>query len=69
MATSVPYPQAKRNRNCNCCGGRLVREQRRVGKPGDPDYAVAVCPTCDLTGQPTITWPEAKPPGMPDSPV
>ncbi len=41
-----------RSRNCMCCGGRLVREHRRVGTPDDPDYAVAVCPICDLTPAP-----------------
>lgn len=38
---------AKRNRDCDCCGQRRIREHRRVGKPGDPDYAIAVCPNCD----------------------
>lgn len=38
---------SNRTRNCTCCGVRRVREHRRVGKPDDPDYAVAVCPTCD----------------------
>jgi hypothetical protein len=34
-----------RSRQCRLCGGR--RDPRRVGKPGDPDYAVMVCPCCD----------------------
>lgn len=39
---------SNRTRNCGLCGGRRVREHRRVGTPNDPDYAVAVCPACDL---------------------
>lgn len=37
-----------RSKNCHCCGERRVRELRRIGTPHDPDYAVAVCPTCDV---------------------
>lgn len=43
-----------RSRNCHCCGGRHVREQRRVGTPVDPDYAVAVCPVCDVADGPSV---------------
>ncbi|NUQ98322.1 MAG: hypothetical protein HOY79_17820 [Streptomyces sp.] len=42
------WMSVKRSKNCTCCGGHLVREQRRVGIPDDPDYAVAVCPVCDV---------------------
>ena len=41
---------SNRTRNCTCCGQRKVREHVRVGKPDDPDYAVAVCPNCDTEG-------------------
>lgn len=39
--------EANRSKICNCCGGRVVREQRPWPKPDDPDYRGAVCPTCD----------------------
>jgi hypothetical protein len=41
-----------RSRSCTCCDQRHIREHRRVGIPDDPDYAVAVCPNCDLAGAP-----------------
>jgi hypothetical protein len=51
-----------RSRNCWLCGGRGVREQRASPKKDDPHYKVAVCPNCDLTPAPLITWPQAEPP-------
>lgn len=37
----------QRSRHCNCCDTPRVRDQVRIGTDDDPDYAVAVCPTCD----------------------
>ncbi len=42
---------SNRTRKCTCCGGRRVREHIRVGTQDDPDYAVAVCPICDESGE------------------
>lgn len=41
-----------RSKSCTCCGQRHIREHRRVGRPDDPDYAVAVCLNCDPTAAP-----------------
>jgi len=35
-----------RSYKCRLCGARRIA--KRVGKPGDPDYAVMVCANCDL---------------------
>lgn len=53
-----------RSRNCHLCGGRRIREQRSSPKPDDPDYKVAVCPTCDQAETPAgaSIWPYRKPP-------
>lgn len=47
MSEQVPYPRAQRSKNCRCCNTQGARVQKRVGTPSDPDYLVAVCPTCD----------------------
>lgn len=52
MAAVPDKLSLNRSRTCKCCDQRMIREHRRVGIPGDPDYAVAVCPVCDLTPAP-----------------
>lgn len=40
--------KVNRSRTCHCCEKRSKRIHIRVGKPGDGDYAVAICPDCDV---------------------
>jgi hypothetical protein len=40
-------PEVNRSRHCRLCDQR-VRIQLPAPKPDDPDYKVAVCPTCDI---------------------
>lgn len=55
---TMPQPQQprlNRSKNCRLCGTRGIRVQKSSPiRPGedpnghvDPDYVVAVCPTCD----------------------
>lgn len=38
-----------RSRTCFLCDRRLQRVLLPSPKPEDPDYTIAVCPTCDMT--------------------
>ena len=37
-----------RSKNCHLCNSRGVRIHLAAPTEDDPDYVLAVCPTCDL---------------------
>jgi len=43
------YLKVNRSRSCKCCNKERFRVLVKSPTPTDPDYTVAVCPTCDMT--------------------
>ena len=42
------YMHLNRSKNCHLCNSRGVRIHLAAPTEDDPDYVLAVCPTCDL---------------------